>query len=308
MRRRLLPALLLAVTLLLAGCNGTPDVGSDVSEAPTGPTEAVTEARSNDPEALQHVADAAAATAEQRTVRFEVTLETEGTGGEDGVQPLSASGEEDFESQQRTITFQGPSGELQSVVDGTDIYVELPGTEDDTWARVELESLIAGENGFGGPGGLPFRSSEDNLRLLAESVTSAAAAGEEEVRGTSTTRYDLVVDLTAAAQNAAEANDTAAAIAEQSGVTELAMSVWIDEEDLIRRVAYSLDLGQANVDAATEVDAQPAGATIVTLEYFDFGSSLTIEPPTDDQIVDIDEDEIRNSMRPDELNASEATS
>ena len=296
--------LLSALLLLVVACSGAADsTADDATSAPSEPTEAATAA--TEPVAdtgsaeLDRIVAAAEATAEQGTVAFEITIETEGTQGEDGVQPVSAEGTEDFEAEQREVTFQAPGGELRAIVDATEVYVEVPGTEDDTWARVELESLIAGGVGFGGPGGLPFRSATDNLAVLKDAVTAVGDGVEEDIDGEATTRYDLTVDLSLAAEQAAESNATWEALAEQSGVTQLDMQVWLDDSDLIRRIAYSIDLSQADVAAATEdaeVDVEPQGTVTVLVDYTDYGTPVDIEIPDEDSIVDIDEDEIRDSL------------
>lgn len=297
---------LLACALLLSACAGA---GEDTAEtqqptaaatATVSATETDTTATGMDDEALTRVTEAAAATADEGTVRFQVTVSTEGTPGEDGTQPLEAEGEEDFEAEQRRLTFSGPGGELEMIVDGTDVYVEVPATEDATWARLELEGLVAGEVGFGGPAGLPFRSPRDNLAVLEDAVIAASEGVEEDVDGESATRYDLTVDLDQAAEQAAESGDTWSALSEQSGVTEMDMQVWIDAQERIRRIAYSLDLAQAEVDAATEgaeVEADPQGMVTVTVDYFDFGTPVDIAVPSDEDIVDVDEQEIRDSMQ-----------
>lgn len=301
MRAHLRTALLVAA-MLLAACNNTPlDTTRTVTDAPSAPGTSSPEAEIGlDEEALDRVVEAAEATADAGTVRFEITIETSDTPGQDGVQPLSAEGEEDFDAQQRAITFDGGGGELRALIDGTDVYVEVPGTEDDTWARVELDSLVAGDVGFGGPAGLPFRSAADNLQALQHAIVGAAEGDEEDVQDETATRFDLTVDLAKAAEQAAEANETWEALAQQSGITELDMQVWVDDSDLIRRVAYSLDLSQAEIDAATEgadVEAEPQGVVTVTVDYFDFGADVEIELPAEDNIVDIDEQEIRDSLQ-----------
>ncbi|MPZ72620.1 MAG: hypothetical protein GEU74_05215, partial [Nitriliruptorales bacterium] len=198
MRSQLRVVLLGLCVVLLAGCDRAGDgEAGDATETATAPATDAGDAGSAtaDPEALHRVADAAEATAEEGTVRFEITMETRGTGGQDGTQSVGADGEEDFVAQQRRLTFHAPGGNVESLVDATDIYIQIPGTEDETWARLELDALVAGDTGFGGPGGLPFRSSQDNLRLLQDAVTRATHGDEEEVRGELTTRYDLTVDL-----------------------------------------------------------------------------------------------------------------
>ena len=297
----------------LVGCNTGPGTAADpdeASEPSVGASEVESDAAAGtasepDADALARVTEAAEATAEAGTVHVVATVETEGTGGEDGVQPISAEGDEDFVAQQRQLTLSGPTGELQVVVDGTDVYVEIPGTEDESWARVELTELLETDIGFGGPGGLPFASSEENLSVLSDAVASATEAGEEDLDGETATRYDLVVDLTAAADESTDDTGLLRATAEQSGITELAMQVWIGDDERIRRVSYELDLSQADVDVSvegeagsesTEVAAEPAGIVSVTVDYSDFGEDVTIELPPDDAVIDLDEDEIRSTF------------
>ena len=299
MRPVLSVALALVCTLLLAACAG--GTATDTSDSTTAAaSEPDVDPTGTDQEALDRVTEAAAATAEQGTTRFEITLESAGTQGVDGQQPVTVSGEEDFDAEQRQMTFTAPNGELDMIVDDTDVYIQLPATEDDQWARVELDDLIGDGVGFGGPGGLPFQSPQDNLDVLTNAATAAQEGESEDVRGESATRYDLTIDLEQAAGDLEDGNATFQQLSEQSGVTELDMQVWIDDEDLIRRVSYSLDLAQAEVPSegadGTDVAAEPQGTVTLTIEYFDFGAELDIQLPDEEAIVDIDEEQIRDSM------------
>lgn len=305
MRAPAVAALFLVCALALAACDGSAQAPEDpqTSAPPATPTESSTDVSGTDEEALHRVAEAAANTTEAGTARFEMTVETEGTGTGDGQQPVEVQGEEDFTVSQRSLRFVGPGGELQVVIDDTEVYVQIPATEDDNWARVELEEMMSDGVGFGGPAGLPFQSAADNLAVLGDAVTAVAEAGEEDVRGEPATRYDLVVDLERAAeQSADDTNETFQMLVDESGVTELDMQVWVDAEDRINRVAYSLDLSQADVEemaseiASEDIEAEASGVVTVTVEYFDFGETLAIEIPDEDSVVDVDEDAIRESM------------
>lgn len=303
--------------VVLAGCNTTgsstaeSDAGTDrpavATEADGGATESAPEATATgmDSQALEAVTDAAANTTAAGTSRFEIVVETAGTGVADGTQPITVQGEEDFDARQRNLMFLGPEGELAVVVDDTDVYVEVPATEDEAWARIELEALITDGVGFGGPAGLPFQSPQDNIAVLGEAVTAAAESGTEEVRGETATRYDLVVDLEQAAQQGVDdSNDTFAAIVDQSGATQLDMQVWVGQEERISRVRYSLDLSQVDVEevaseiASEDVDAQASGEATVTVEYFDYGAEVDIQIPEGENVVELDEDEIRDTFSP----------
>ena len=312
MRHRLSALVAIALAGLLTACSGTATNDTETAgdeptdSASTAATSAATEnisesaTSASDSEAVTRIAEAAENTVAEGTASFTIALETAGTPGEDGTQPIAAEGEENFTDQQRRLTFIGPDGELEVLVDGTVVYIQVPGTEDETWARAELEELVGDEAGFGGPAGLPFQSPADNLRALGSAVSTASEGGTEDLDGEEVTRYDLTIDLTQLAKQGPDeqANDTFVLLAEQSGITELDMQVWLDAEERIRQVAYSLDLSQADVEAATEgveADVDPQGTLAATVTYDDFGSDVVIEFPAEDSIVDLDEAQIRDS-------------
>lgn len=322
MNRTAVILLTLTCAALLSACNTTGSSSAESENVDVGATatadvdasaaESEAAVTGLDEDALAAVTAAAANTSEAGTSRFELFIETEGTGAGDGTQPVTVAGEEDFEARQRELTFVGPEGDLAVIVDDTDVYVEVPATEDEDWARIELDALTQDSVGFGGPAGLPFQSPQDNIAVLGDAITAAAEGDAEDVRGAASTRYDLVVDLEAAAEQAADdANETFDAIVEDSGLTELDMQVWVDGEERISRVSYTLDLAQADIeDVASELASEIAseevedvnvganGAVTVTVEYFDYGAALDIEIPAEEDVVDLDEDEILDSFSP----------
>lgn len=292
--------LLAALALLFAfGCSD--DGGDDETTTTTSTTEAESTSREVDEEALERISDAVEATVDEGTAAFTVTVESEGTGtGGDGQQPIEVDGVVDFEAEQRRLTLSGDQGELDVVIDGDIAYLELPATEGDDWMRIELEALFDDEVGMGGPAAIPFQDPEDNLRVLEGSAVHAAETGSESIDGEDTTRYELVIDLEAASEEANE--DVQEAVDEtvaRTGVDELEMEVWIDDDDLIRRVAYTLDLSQAQVSESEDeaaVEADPEGTVTVTVDYSDFGDAVEIEVPDDADVVDLDEDAIRDTI------------
>lgn len=319
MRTRSVLVLLVLLTAL-AGCAGGATVETEAnddvaaegsgsagaaSDAPASESDAVSP-EGLDEAALERVTQAAQNTADEGTARFDLNVLTEDTGAADGQPPVSVEAEEDFDARQRALTFVGPDGNLEVVVDDTDVYVQIPATEDDDWARIELDELLTADVGFGGVGGLPFQSPQANLAVLEDSVTAAAEGGEEEVRGEASTRYDLTVDLEAAAQNEEQNAPGLAAAIEKSGMTELDMQVWVDGEERVNRIAYTLELSQANTEAVeselstegveSDVEAEPAGRVIVEIEYYDFAADITVDVPDEGDVVDIDEDEILDSF------------
>jgi hypothetical protein len=298
-------ALAASALLLVVACGDDDDTTAGDDTTTTTTTTAPERDQQVDQEALDRVTAAVENTVAEGTARFDVTVETQGTGtGGDGEQPIEAEGEVDFDQEMRLITLSGPDGDLDVVIDGEIAYVELPATEGDDWMRIDLSALFDEDLGMGGPAGIPYQDPADNLRLLEGSAVHAQEAGEETVDGIDTTRYELVIDLEDAADEASQdVQDAVSAMAERTGLSELDIEVWVDDDDLIRRVAYTLDLGQAEVqetgtDAETDatVEADPQGTVTVTVDYRDFGATLDIEVPADEDVIDLDEDAVRDAL------------
>lgn len=311
-----------------------------------GTTTTVDDSAGVDEEALQRVVDAAQATIDEGTAAFRITAgqddgsadtedtttTTEANGADDDddgttttattagddsetgtaddasqTLEVEIDGEVDFDADQRSLTFVGPEGDLGVIMDGSTAYIELPATEGDDWVRTDLDELLGDDVGLGGPAGLPFQDPADNLRALEGNVTTAQQDGSEQVDGEDTDRYRLVIDLEASAEDASdEVSDALQDLVERTGAQELEMWVWVDEDDLIRRVQYELDLDQVRVDEddvddgtngdAGSVEADPEGTLLVTFDYSDFGLEVDIELPADEDIVDIDEEAIRDAL------------
>jgi hypothetical protein len=292
---------------VLAALVAVPACGDDDTDATgtTEPTTTTTTAQERtgevDDAVVERVAEAAERTVDEGSARFTIEATSEGTGF-DG-ESIEIEGEVDFDAGQRRLIFSGQDGELEMIVDGSEVYLELPATEDDDWVRVDLDLLFDTEVGTGGPGGIPFQDPTDNLRVLGAAVIEASEEGSEQIGGEDTTRHRLVIDLVDAAEESTDdAREAAERLAEQTGLQEIEMEVWIgDDDDLIHRISYVLDLGDVRVeetedDADAAVEADPEGRLIVTVDYRDFGTDLDIELPAEDQIIDLDEDAIRETL------------
>jgi hypothetical protein len=300
--RRTLALPVVAALVAVPACGDDDDPDATGTTEPTTTTTTTAERTGEVDEAVvERVAEAAERTVEEGSARFTIEAASEGTGF-DG-ETIEVEGEVDFDAGQRRLTFSGQDGDLEMIVDGSEVYLELPATEDDDWVRADLDLLFDTEVGTGGPGGIPFQDPADNLRVLGASVIEASEEGSEQVGGNDTTRHRLVIDLVDAAEESTDdAQEAAERLAEQTGLQELEMEVWIgDDDDLIHRIAYVLDLSDVRVeetedDADAAVEADPEGRLIVTVDYRDFGTDLDIELPAEDQIIDLDEEAIRETL------------
>ncbi len=121
---------------------------------------------------------------------------------------------------------------------------------------------------------------EEYLKLLTAGGATFSTAGEEVLRGVRTTRYNGTIDLLKAAEaeasNPALARSAYAAIANQTGLHSIPMSVWVDGHGLVRKLAMDMAL-----DAGGAAVTMDFGA-----EYFSFGPTPTVHPPADSEVFD----------------------
>lgn len=262
--RRFAPlCVLLALTALLAGCG---DDGED---------------------AFQVLAAAPTATAETGSARTAVHLDTDGMAGVGAVQ-VRMEGILDFAQDRTELTVDlgraldglGLDGTMVLRTIGTDLFLQsslfrgtVAGVDADTWLRVDLEAA-AGDKGIdlGSLGPAGSWDPRQGLAVLNGVVEGAIdEVGEDEVRGVATTHYRARVDLGRAAERAGDMVDGEAfdRFVEMLGDDSLRIEVWVDGDDLVRRVRIPVRL-----------PAEAGGAELAfTAEYFDFGADVEVPAP-----------------------------
>ena len=139
-----------------------------------------------------------------------------------------------------------------------------------------------------------------------EAASEAEIVGREDVRGVEATRVRFLVSLLDLAGDAlgmepdeddAEASeggafDDSASDPFAEGLeqifgfldADLEVEVWIDDENLIRRLAFdlaSLFGGFAGADADVEVPS-----SLITLEFYDFDADISVDAPPPETIID----------------------
>ena len=261
-------ALALGILLLLvaAACGG----GSSTAQAPTG-----TEPSSSS--AQQAVLEAGAKTQAEQSARISFSGTITG-GGADG----TISGEGEFSGRQGRMTMDMSglaggqiAGEMEMIFDELLIYMKFPS---EIMQGIKVDLAMMGEQDAFDLQQIMQLSGTDpsqSLDLLRAAGTDFREVGEEDVRGVATTHYEGTVDLEKVAEQVPEeARESYRRLMELSGQTEIPMEVWIDEDGLTRRVRYEQTLGDG-----TTMD--------LTQEYFDFGVEVDVEPPPDEDVLDI---------------------
>lgn len=224
------------------------------------------------------VSAALAATEDAGTARFELESVVEGFRQRDTT-VTRAHGAVDFRNNRRRTFLevqllegpaQLPAGVVeqgQILVDGTDRYVEDP-AGDVEWVRYEDQVPVPTE---GPPTGRDPVELLDGLRHVTGEIEET---GEENVRGTPTTRYELVADLTAGDEERFGAH-----------LTAVPGTVWLDADQRIRRLAYTIEVPEH--EPADDGRGRPTGTVgtvTMTVELFGFGSDVDIVPPPADAV------------------------
>ena len=255
--RRALPALWIAVGLLLIGAVAAALLlgGDDRSPA-------------------ERLAASPDAVADAGTFAYELTIGSDAGGGDT---TMNLIGKVDTKAQRTSAKFDIVGMSFDMVSEGSTLYLKLPeearlAIGGKSWAKLDLSTIAPGVGTIGNPN--PMQSF-DQLRKPGSEVEEV---GEEEVRGTKTTHYRTVLDLTSSI------DQLGGAMAEQveplrQKLAAVPVDVWLDGDDRIRRQRTTLDLslpGSAGSATATKVTT--------TVEAFDYGKPVTIELPNPDDV------------------------
>lgn len=240
------------------------------------------------------LAQAAARTAAAETARLSLEMHTE-IGAEGGSRmdyTMVMDGALDFTADRAHLTMDMPffpgAGSMEMISDGSTVYVRLPdefgGADNErTWVRTDTGESVSMVQAFGflgaGTGGDP----RDILSALGAVEGSVTELGPEEIRGTSTLGYEADV---AFAELWGDHPEAAAQLTD----LVVPLSVWLDDEGRVRRLTYTIDLGDlAQAGAMGDHDQggmMPSGTMTTTLDLYDLGEPVDIALPPEDQVTD----------------------
>lgn len=157
--------------------------------------------------------------------------------------------------------------------------VPVPGVKE--WIEIDLQAL-GEEFGFSFEALQQLGQNDPTTSLdYLKGAKSVEDLGEEEIRGTPTIHYRVVVDWDLAVQEAPEDSREALRanidlIERWTGEEEMTFDVWLDEEGRMRRQSMRFDYVEGEL-AGTSMD--------MTVEMFDFGAEVDIQLPDPDQVT-----------------------
>lgn len=211
--------------------------------------------------------------------------------------PLKGSGALDPETGRGRLVFDSPgalgTGKIEQIFERQVIYVRTPAAAKQLgvkkpWLRLDAreagQALGIDPGRLGQLGGNDPRQMIDQIRSVSGDVKKL---GSETVRGVSTTKYRADVDIRRYPDRLPPAQREQARVAveklvEQTGSDTYPMTLWIGEDDLVRRVKIEYEF-----DIAPGQDER--GSFSMTMEFFDFGVPVDVAPPPAKDVADLAE-------------------
>jgi hypothetical protein len=181
------------------------------------------------------------------------------------------------------------SGEVEMIFAGPILYMKMPFltgllSEPKPWIKVDLEAARRGGANLSQLAQLGQRDPTQILELLRGATRSVDEVGSEDLRGTQTTHYSMVLDLVRAAEKASEeARLSVQDLIVRTGARTMPAEIWIDDDGRMRKMTYEVDLASAGADS---LPAEPDSMR-VAMELYEFGIEVVVEPPPEDQVVDL---------------------
>jgi outer membrane lipoprotein-sorting protein len=197
---------------------------------------------------------------------------------------LSGTGEFDGKQRQGTMTMTtsvaGQEIDMDVVYAYPVMFMRFPPgllpaiPADKPWVKIDLAEL-AERVGFASGQLMQSQQQADpsqGLKYLQD-LTDVEAVGAEDIRGVPTTHYKGVVDLNDLSAKHPELKAAIDRLVQQTGISRIPMEVWIDDDNFVRQMKETFDTADAD--------------TTVTVQLYDFGTTVDVSPPPAEQTVDL---------------------
>lgn len=181
---------------------------------------------------------------------------------------------------------------IQEIVEGLTVYVKLPpalahstALHGKPWIKIDLARAA---QGLGIPGLSSLASNPASsdpsqyLRYLRAAGAHVSEVGAQTIDGRATTGYRAQIQLdrvanTLPAADRAQAQQAIAGIEQMTHLHLLPVTVWIDGQHLVRRIALSFN---------ESVSGQPLTAAI-QIDFPQYGPQQPPQPPPPSQVADL---------------------
>jgi hypothetical protein len=189
-------------------------------------------------------------------------------------------------------TFDQP---MTEIMDGTVIYMHFPllakvGGSGKEWMKVDLAAANSSiGNLLGGSGSGAFGSDPTAFLQFLEGTGNVSKVGTEEVRGVTTTHFsgsytlnDALTSLPADRRQKVEDAYSGLGLPDSARNADIPFDAWVDADGLVRKIEMTIDAATFAPSGKT-----PLGKMSISMELYDFGTTVNITTPSEDEVVDM---------------------
>jgi hypothetical protein len=210
---------------------------------------------------------------------------------------ISGQGSIDFNTGNGSLTLSSPqAGSFSARFISPEVYIQLPAADKDqlpagkTWLSINENTVT--EAKLGQSLAQLSSSSQESTQLLSylQSVSTSGitTVGPATIKGVATTEYKATVDLTkVAAQKIPAAQAAIKSLETQLNATTLPVEVWLDGQGRVRQVSEQVQVSTTSQSSGGTTIPAASGAVSTTVDYYDFGTPVTVQPPPASQVDDV---------------------
>jgi hypothetical protein len=218
---------------------------------------------------------------------------------------ITGQGSVDFTSDNGELVLSSPqAGDFDVRVISPYVYIQLPATDDaqlphgKTWISFNANTISQAKLGqsLSQLNGSSQQSTQLLSYLQSVSATGVTTIGPATIKGVATTEYKTTVDLTKVADQKNPTEQTTIKNLEaELNATMLPVQVWLDGQGRVRQISEQIQVTtNPQSNAGTTVPAV-SGSVATTVDYYDFGSSATVQTPPLSQVDDITHEALSGS-------------
>jgi hypothetical protein len=177
---------------------------------------------------------------------------------------------------------------LHAIQDGDTAYIQFPLIAKElpagkTWVKGDAKDLSGADAGqLSQFGALAGTDPKDVFGMLKAVSGSIEPVGSETLRGVETSHYRATIDVAKLESLVpADQRESLGGLdesAKQAGLTEIPLDIWVDADELVRKMSMDVDSKQPGTDGSVKAS--------FVVELYDYGKPLEIELPPADQVVD----------------------
>jgi hypothetical protein len=210
---------------------------------------------------------------------------------------ISGTGAVDFDNKNCTLTFSSPqAGNFSALFVTPNFYLQLPAADKaqlpagKTWLSINLNTVS--EAKLGTSLAQLTSSSQESTQLLSylQSVSTSGitTVGPATTKGAPTTEYKSTIDLTRVADQKSPAEQAAIKSLEaQLNATMMPVQVWLDAQGRVRQISDQLQVSTNSQSSGGTTVPAASGSVSTTVDYYDFGTPLNVQPPPASQVDDV---------------------